>query len=54
MKPRTVLIASFAAMLAQGAFAQDIQKQSVNDELRADFDLRPVRKIVTEVIDSLR
>jgi len=44
MKPRTVLIASFAAMLAQGAFAQDIQKQSVNDELRA--------RLPKEIVDA--
>ena len=35
MKLKGTLIAAFATMMAQGALAQDIQKQSVNDELRA-------------------
>ena len=35
MRLEGILIASFVATVAQGAFAQDIQKQSVDDELRA-------------------
>ena len=44
MKLRGILIASVAAMLAHGAFAQDIQKQSVNDELRA--------RLPKEIVDA--
>ncbi|KAB2860822.1 MAG: transporter substrate-binding domain-containing protein, partial [Bauldia sp.] len=35
MRLEGILVASFVATVAQGAFAQDIQKQSVDDELRA-------------------
>jgi polar amino acid transport system substrate-binding protein len=44
MKLKGILIASFAAMMAQGAFAQDIQKQNVNDELRA--------RLPKEIVDA--
>lgn len=44
MKLKGILIASFAVMAAQGAFAQDIQKQSVNDELRA--------RLPKEIVDA--
>jgi polar amino acid transport system substrate-binding protein len=44
MKLKGILIASFAAMMVQGAFAQDIQKQSVNDELRA--------RLPKEIVDA--
>jgi polar amino acid transport system substrate-binding protein len=44
MKLKGILIASFAAMVTQGAFAQDIQKQSVNDELRA--------RLPKEIVDA--
>ena len=35
MKLKSILIASFAAMLAQGAFAQDVPEQTLNEDLRA-------------------
>lgn len=48
MKKRTLILASLAALLAHGAMAQDIQKQDLNEELRARLpqEIRDAGKMV--------
>jgi polar amino acid transport system substrate-binding protein len=44
MRKTSIVVAALAALLAQASFAQDIQKQSVNEELRA--------KLPKEILDA--
>lgn len=47
MRTISVIFASLATVLAQASFAQDVQKQSVNEELRARLpeEIRSAGKI---------